>query len=327
MDAQISALLQETTDISSDLKNSYTVCLGSFGKDYGSLSPQQKTQLGSLVNSSLALSAMLQNALSTYSKAQALLLRLSSTDDENSTAELKIGTVLTFAFLEKYFQGIAPRDLTRADLADIADKVTDIAVLMDGEDYSVFVFEQYARYIELSAQILRARSDARAAGQIDSITAIADELRSNSRKLKNGDITEPAYIEDCLWLSLEAILKCFSAYLTCTTGTPEFGKLAQSISMLAFEYGRAMIYKEEQALLDGILKSQQQLDEDLSAEFNDFKSQLAAEEAQFNELIAKAFASDFRDSLRAYAALARAAGVKEADLLQTAGDIDRFFTE
>lgn len=271
--------------------------------------------------------ALLQNALSTYSKAQALLLRLSSTEYEDSIAELKIGTVLTFAFLEKFFQGIAPQNLTRSDLADIADKVTDIAVLMDGEDYSVFVFEQYARYIELSAQILRARSDARAAGQIDSITAIADELRSNSRKLKSGEITEPEYIEDCLWLSLEAILKCFSAYLSCTTGTPEFGMLAQSISMLAFEYGRLMACKKEQAVLDASLKSQQKLDEDLSEEFEAFKNRLEAEEAQFNKLIANAFAPDFRDSLRSSAALASAAGVKEEDVLRTANDIDMFFME
>lgn len=64
MDAQITALLQETTDISSDLKNSYTFCLESFGKDYGSLSPQQKNRLGSLVNNTRALSAMLDKTIS-----------------------------------------------------------------------------------------------------------------------------------------------------------------------------------------------------------------------------------------------------------------------
>lgn len=271
--------------------------------------------------------SMLQSAISTYSKVQALLLRLSSAEDEDSLTALKIGTVLTEAFLENFIQGKAPQNLTRADLAEIADRVTDIAVLMDGEDYSVFVFEQYARYIELSAQILRARSDARAAGQIDFITAIADELRSNSRKLKSGEISEPEYIEDCLWLSLEAILKCFSAYLSCTTGTPEFGMLAQSISMLAFEYGRLMACKKEQAVLDASLKSQQNLDEDLSEEFEAFKNRLEAEEAQFNELIANAFAPEFRDSLRSSAALASAAGVKEEDVLRTANDIDRFFME
>lgn len=271
--------------------------------------------------------SMLQSAISTYSKVQTLLLRLSSAEDEGSLTTLKIGTVLTEAFLEKFLQGKAPQDLTRADLAEIADMVTDFAVLMDGRDYSVFVFEQYARYIEFSAKLLAARSDARSTDQIGSILEVSQEIRNNSRKLHDGEISEPEYIEDCLWLSLEAILKCFSAYLSCTTGAPEFGMLAQSISMLAFEYGRLMACKREQAVLDASLKSQQQLDEDLSEEFEAFKNMLEAEEAQFNELIANAFAPDFRDSLRSSAALASAAGVKEEDVLRTASDIDRFFME
>lgn len=271
--------------------------------------------------------SMLQSAISTYSKVQTLLLRLSSAEDEGSLTTLKIGTVLTEAFLEKFLQGKAPQDLTRADLAEIADRVTDFAVLMDGRDYSVFVFEQYARYIDFSAKLLAARSDARSTDQIGSILAVSQEIRNNSRKLHDGEISEPEYIEDCLWLSLEAILKCFSAYLSCTTGTPEFGMLAQSISILAFEYGRLMACKREQAVLDASLKSQQQLDEDLSEEFEAFKNRLEAEEAQFNELIANAFAPDFRDSLRSSAALASAAGVKEEDVLRTASDIDRFFME
>ena len=271
--------------------------------------------------------SMLQSAISTYSKVQTLLLRLSSAEDEGSLTALKIGTVLTEAFLEKFIQGKAPQDLTRADLAEIADRVTDFAVLMNGRDYSVFVFEQYARYIDFSAKLLAARSDARSTDQIGSILAVSQEIRNNSRKLHDGEISEPEYIEDCLWLSLEAILKCFSAYLSCTTGTPEFGMLAQSISMLAFEYGRLMACKREQAVLDASLKSQQQLDEDLSEEFEAFKNKLEAEEAQFNELIANAFAPDFRDSLRSSAALASAAGVKEEDVLRTTNDIDRFFME
>lgn len=271
--------------------------------------------------------SMLQSAISTYSKVQTLLLRLSSAEDEGSLTALKIGTVLTEAFLEKFLQGKAPQDLTRADLAEIADRVTDFAVLMDGRDYSIFVFEQYARYIEFSAKLLAARSNARSTDQIGSILAVSQEIRNNSRKLHDGEITEPEYIEDCLWLSLEAILKCFSACLSCTTGTPEFGMLAQSISMLAFEYGRLIACKKEQTVLDASLKSQQQLDEDLSEEFEAFKNRLEAEEAQFNELIANAFAPDFRDLLRSSAALASAAGVKEEDVLRTANDIDRFFME
>lgn len=271
--------------------------------------------------------SMLQSAISTYSKVQTLLLRLSSAEDEGSLTALKIGTVLTEAFLEKFLQGKAPQNLTRADLAEIADRVTDFAVLMDGRDYSIFVFEQYARYIEFSAKLLAARSDARSNDQIGSILAVSQEIRNNSRKLHDGEISEPEYIEDCLWLSLEAILKCFSAYVSCTTGTPEFGMLAQSISMLAFEYGRLIACKKEQAVLDASLKSQQQLDEDLSEEFEAFKNRLEAEEAQFNELIANAFAPEFRNSLRSSAALASAAGVKEEDVLRTASDIDRFFME
>lgn len=103
--------------------------------------------------------------------------------------------------------GKQPRDLTEDDWKDIADKVYRYAVVEDGQRYSEFVFGLYANYIDISADTLHGMiSDS----NYNSIKALADTIRNNAESLKQEEITETEYVEACLWLSLEAMVKLLS---------------------------------------------------------------------------------------------------------------------
>ena len=63
MDAEIYALLKKTIDIRDGLNESYRKCLSVYGGDYCTISDNEKQALGSLVNNTLTLSAMLNEVV------------------------------------------------------------------------------------------------------------------------------------------------------------------------------------------------------------------------------------------------------------------------
>ena len=63
LDAQIKVILDETSEIRTGLNSIYRDTLSLFGKDYSLLDDEQKKMLGSLVNDTLALSAMFSKSI------------------------------------------------------------------------------------------------------------------------------------------------------------------------------------------------------------------------------------------------------------------------
>ena len=166
-------------------------------------------------------------------------------DDEKTLTGIKAGTVILLSTLKKMSQGKMPKEFTKEDYADIAKAVSEYAVLMDDQDYSSFVFDLYARYIEASVKVLAPHVDKK---HTESILKLSNELRQKSAQLKDERITETDYIEDCLWISLEAMIKLLSTYIG-SFGGNEIADFSQAVSMFACEYGRLILFKREQALL------------------------------------------------------------------------------
>jgi hypothetical protein len=104
-------------------------------------------------------------------------------------------------------------------------------------------------------------------------------------------------------------------------------RLAESVSDLAFEYGRYMLYAKEQAILNVYIQNQYVLDEQLQCQYEAYIAELNENAARFQGLIDDAFSPNIRDSLMSSAALARAAGVKEEEILTSIEDVDAFFLD
>lgn len=269
--------------------------------------------------------AELEKAFELFEKAQHTALALSNTDDQQDLTLTKIGTILSLNLFGLLLGGKTPKDITEEDWKGIANEVVDKAVLMDGQSYSVYIFDLYADYIDVSANALESRmAGEKRQKQLEDIRAQASELREKKEQLLNGDITEVSYTEDCLWISLDAMIKCIAAYLSSFTGE-EFGYLIMASSTFAFESARLALYRKEQELLDEYLQDQYLLDEQMQIKLDAFKRELEEEAERFNALVAHAFDPDFRSSLMGSVELARTAGVREDEILKTVDDVDDFF--
>lgn len=252
-------------------------------------------------------------------KVQAILATLCS-GDADTLVQLRVGTVVTFSLLQRISAGKTPRDFSVEDWASIAHEIEDYAVNVNGQAYTAFVFGAYAAYIDTSADKLGAYvPDDRCAA----IHALADELRKRTCALENGELRETAYVEDCLWISLEAMVKLLSAAAFSRFGTAD--ELLASLADYGVAYGRLTLYRKEQAILQDILDSQGVLDEELCRRYDAYVAELNAQSEQFQLLVRNAFEVDVRSALKASAELAHAVGVPKEEVLETVDDIDRFF--
>lgn len=270
---------------------------------------------------------LLQKAMQTIENVQENLYALATSEDSGKLKLLKIGTVLQIFLVDTLASGKRPNELETEDWKRIAEKVSQYAILGTEQQYSEFVFTLYANYIDISVKALNSIASEQATSSIGELSA---EIRSKTKTLQNGEITETAYVEDCLWLSLEAMIKLLATYLSVKL-SPIIGEdraqLLQAVSNLAFEYGRYVLYAKEQAILEEYIRNQRVLDEQLRAKYDAFLAELQKNADQFNHLIDIAFSGNLHESLLQSAALAWATGVKEEEILKSVDDIDAFFMD
>lgn len=265
----------------------------------------------------------ISQAVETVAKVQRTLFAISNSEDSKQLQLLKIGTVFQIFLIDTLLSGKKPEELKKEDWFNIADNVSQYAVMKDGQAYSEFVFSMYADYIDASAKVFQkvnAPED-----KVKAIKAIASELRQNAVLLQSGELSEVEYTEKCLWDSLEAMIKCLSLLPTLVIGE-EYGQLIQATSQLAFEYARYLLYAKEQAILAAYIENQYILDEKLQEEYEAYLAEVKENTDRFRALIDDAFSADIHESLKQSVALGKAAGVKEEELLTSLEDIDDFFS-
>ena len=221
--------------------------------------------------------------------------------------------------------------MTNEDWKIIAEKVSQYAIMSDGQQYSVFIFTLYADYIDASADWLTGRSADEAAVKAmhesgACIKELAASIRYNTEQLQAGALSEVDYIEGCMWISLEAMIKLLSSFFTMKI-PKEYADLILAASQLAFEYGRYVLYAKEQAILEKYIRNQYVLDEQLRREYEEYLKEVQFQAEKLQELVEDAFSVDIRQFLEQSAALAREAGVKEEELLQSVDDVDAFFMD
>lgn len=265
----------------------------------------------------------LQQALQLIQTMQEHLTALSEKEEAPSVTGAKAATVLTLAVWKKIASGKRPSSFNQKDWKEIGRAVSEYAILPDGEQYSIFVFQLYEKYIRASAEMIARFATSET---VEAIMKLAYELHSKEELLKSGRLSETAYTEDCLWISLEAMIKLIAsaASMFCGQQAAEF---AQALTSCAFEYGRLMLYRKEQALVTQFIESQYCLDEELEKQYAAYLSELEAQSKQFYALVDHAFAPDFRTAFLHSILLAEAAGVKEPEILSSTDDIDLFFLD
>lgn len=260
-------------------------------------------------------------------KAQNALYTLANSKENVDQNSIKCGTVLIFALLQKISEGKNPTDFTHEDWEDIAEQVIDTGILLDDALYTEYIFDMYSRFIQASVIIIQ---DSVNSITIDRILACIDELQLKKEALHDGCIKETQYIEDCLWICLDAMMKLISVSVSSYAARfigPEATELAVSASSFALETIRLKYYQEEQQILSEYLANQYVLDKALQDRLDSYQAEIEAESIELQKLIENAFHSDFRASLQHSVAFAKNAGVDDASILKNIDDIDSFFLE
>ena len=265
----------------------------------------------------------LQQAMQIFQNVQKHYFAFAEKQNELGMTGVKAITVLTFAILKKIVDGKTPSNLNEQDWKEITTVVSQVSVLADDQHYSVFVFSMYEKYIRDSvAQIEGCISEETAYV----ITALADELHNKAAALEAGYISEVTYIGDCLWISIESMVKLFACTAT-LLGDQRVSDFAQALASCAFEYGRLMLYSRELEIVNQFIESQYQLDAELEQKYAAYLEDLQKESEKFCILIYDAFAPNFRDAYLHSMLLAKASGVNEKEILSTTEDIDSFFLD
>ena len=263
----------------------------------------------------------IKNGLEIMTNLQQKLVSLIRDDDGRRLDLLRMGTVFQLFFIDTLASGKQPNELTNDDWKGIAGQVYKHTVLEDEQKYSKFIFSLYADYVDISADTLKEIISEK---NYEAIKDLSKTLRENTEKLDKKEITEIAYIEAGLWVSLEAMIKLLACSFTAGL-KEEYANLIQSSAQFAFEYGRYVLFSKEQAILERYIENQKVLDDELREDYESYLREVQEQAASFQKLIDEAFSANIRESLMQSAALARAAGVDEDEILDSVDDVDAFF--
>ncbi len=264
----------------------------------------------------------LQKAMQGISKVQETAQAYVNDDSPDHLKIMRAGTVAAFAIVSKVAEGKPIKEFDNQDWKDIANKISKYAVLPDGRAYSIGIFRVYANYVDISVSVLKKSGISEK--KCDAISLIADEVRDLSNQVSVDKIPETAYTEKCLWLLLEAMIKLIASYSEIVVGE-DLAEFHQSVSMLAFEYGRYTLYKQELKIVNQYLMHQEEVDAELENGLEVFRNALDERSKEFNGLISEAFDPDIAKRLMASVNLARSVGVKESEILDSTKKIDDFF--
>lgn len=263
----------------------------------------------------------LEKAFSIYDRLQQNIIALA--DQEEGVVALKVMTVMTFAVLEKLREGRKLSDLSKQDWEEIANSVSKYAILQDESKYVLSIFGMYEKYIRASADYIEVYATEK---QVAEVRLLADEIAEKTNLFRKNQIQEIEYIEQCLWISLEAMIKLLASTMS-KFMCEEYAEFIYALAMYTFEYGRMALYKQEQELIAEYIEMQYQLDCDLQNKYEKFMEELYAQSEQFMTLIDNAFVPDFRESFLGSIALAKSLGISENEILTTIEDIDSFFED
>lgn len=279
----------------------------------------------------------LQKAVEIYEKAQRHIFALQEKGGEEELTLIKIGTIISFALLKKYAEGKTINNFSNEDWKAIAIDVSNYAILPKNQQYSMFVFNLYHRYISFWIRQMEGMATEKT---LDSIRALADELLEKKEKLEKGNIPEEIYIEDSLWICLEAMIKLLAASVSIINAFAKTNKIideksdwswvedfSEAIASVAFEYARYSLLSKEQVMLEEYVDMQYKLDEELEEKYRTCFEKMSAKISEFYEIVDNSFNDDFRKTYISSIKLANTVGVDEAEILDSIDKVDEFFME
>ena len=234
---------------------------------------------------------------------------------------IKSATIFLIGLWSKLKQGESVSELTRDDWNSVMKAAAENAALMDPQEYSIMVFDLYKRSIAFAIEPMRVNASESVVNRLEEIVSL---MEGYYESLEEGDISEVKFIEENLWLSLEAVFLVMTDRMNHMLIPEKRRELAEALSAFMFQRIRYSHYEEELAVINECLEYQAELDQRLTERINAYIDALNDELDEFDELVNVAFnTTDFQAAFRGSVQLSELVGAD--GVLHTKQDIDDFF--
>lgn len=234
---------------------------------------------------------------------------------------IRAATMFLIGLWSKLRQGGSVDGLTKDDWNNVLANVYEQAATIDPKEYSLKVFDLYRRSIEFAIDPMRNNASPSTIERLEEIVSL---MRGYADDLESEAMPEVKYIEENLWLSLEAVFLVMTDRMYHLLIPEERRELAEAIGALTFQKFRYSLYEKELDAVNECLEYQSKLDQRLTEQINAYIDALRAELDEFDALVEKAFdTTDFQAAFRGSIDLAKTLGAE--DILQTQQDVDDFF--
>ena len=236
---------------------------------------------------------------------------------------IKTATIFLINLWSKLKQGGSIAELTKDDWNNAIANAADQPITIDPRDYSLMVFDLYRRSIALAIDPMRENASASVINRLEEIVSLMD---SYVEELETGNEPEIKFIEENLWLSLEAVFLVLTDRMSHALLPEKRHELAEAVSALVFQKFRYSHYEEELAVIDECLEYQAKIDQRLDERINAYIDALKDELDEFDSLVERAFnTTDFQTAFRGSVELALSTGVDEDKILKSIEEVNDYF--
>lgn len=242
-------------------------------------------------------------------------------DQDRKELGTKAATIFLINLWSKLSQGGTVAELTKDDWRDVMGGAAENAVSIDPQEYSLMVFDLYKRSIKFAITPMSENASESVINRLDEIVSL---MEGYDEALRSGEMSEVAFIEENMWLSLEAIFLVMTDRMSHMLLSDKRRELAEAVSALVFQKIRNQHYDEELAAINECLEYQSKLDQRLTERVNAYIDALRDELDAFDAMVEKAFdTSDFKAAFKGSIELAESLGAD--GILQTQDEVDDFF--
>lgn len=242
-------------------------------------------------------------------------------DQDKAYLGIKTATIFLISLWSRIKQGGSISELTKEDWNIVIGNAVEKAVAIDPREYSYMVFDLYRRSISYAIDPMRENASESVINRLEEIVSLMEEYAEG---LETGDLPEVKFIEENLWLSLEAVFLVMTDRMGHTLLPEKRRELAEAVSALVFQKLRYSHYEEELAVIDECMEHQTELDQRLTEQVNAYIDKLKEELDAFDVLVERAFSTtDFQDAFRGSINLAESLGAE--NILFSEKDVDDYF--
>ena len=242
-------------------------------------------------------------------------------DQDKADLGIKTATIFLISLWSKLRQGSSVAELTKEDWNNVLGAAAEEAATIDPQDYSLMVFDLYRQSITFAIEPMRVNASESVINRLEEIVSLMEGFDED---LRSENISETKFIEENLWLSLEAVFLVLTDRMSHTLLPKERQELSEAVCALVFQKFRFSHYEKELSVINDCLKYQAELDQRLEEQVNAYIDALNNELDEFDLLVEKAFdTSDYQAAFLGSVELARI--LRAEEILKTQQEIDDYF--